>query len=389
MNPFRVSRIDMPNRIPVLASAPIPMGEESVQLRLFDPIDSWGGDWGVSAKEFVSALDALPESTKEIRLLINSPGGEVYEGLAILNALRAHPARVVAVVQGIAASAASFIAAGADELVMMRNSELFIHNAWGIAMGDAEVMRDMAKDLDHIDRNLAGIYADKSGQSAEHWLSQMGRDTYLSADEAVAAGLADRIEGEIAATEAAAAKARFNLAALTKRSHKLPVSAEPGESNRKEIVVTYDELAAGLRERLGVTDADADGEALLAALDEALAAEVEPPAAPEIPEGAQLIDAGVLAQLQADAAAGREALEAQAQARREGIIAAAVREGRITTASTAAWLAQLEKDEAGASALLATLAPNTTPVTEIGHQLDMDADEQLYAQAWGSKSEED
>ena len=62
-------------------------------LRLYDPVDSWGGDWGVSAKEFAQALDALPDDTAEIQLHINSPGGEVFEGVAILNLLRQHKAR--------------------------------------------------------------------------------------------------------------------------------------------------------------------------------------------------------------------------------------------------------------------------------------------------------
>ncbi len=118
-------------RTPIRAELMVEDGEAagSAKLFLYDPIDSWGGIWGVSAKEFLTALGELPEGTEEIRLHINSPGGEVYEGIAILNALRAHPARVVAVVDGLAASAASFIATGADEVVMSENTELMIHDA--------------------------------------------------------------------------------------------------------------------------------------------------------------------------------------------------------------------------------------------------------------------
>lgn len=163
-------------------------------LRLYDPIDSWGGEWGVSAKEFAASLDALPDDTSEIRLHINSPGGEVYEGITMLNALRNHRARVVAVVDGLAASAASFLAAGADEVVMGRNSQLMIHDAWGLGIGNAEDMREIASRLDKISDNIASVYADKAGGSVADWRAAMLAETWYSADEAVAAGLADRVE---------------------------------------------------------------------------------------------------------------------------------------------------------------------------------------------------
>src|SRR5699024_6271935 len=124
------------------ASALQPVVDDGVAtMRLYDPIDSWGGDWGVSAKEFADALGALPADTSEIRLHINSPGGMVYEAIAILNQLRSHKARVVAVVDGLAASAASFIAAGADEVIMGRNTEMMVHDAWNFCIGNAADMR--------------------------------------------------------------------------------------------------------------------------------------------------------------------------------------------------------------------------------------------------------
>ncbi len=170
-------------------------------LRLYDPIDSWGGDWGVSAKEFTAALDEIPDAT-QITLHINSPGGEVYEAVAILNALRNHPASVTAVVDGIAASAASFIAAGADQVVMGQNTQLMIHDAWGICIGAAVDMRSTGDLLDKLSDNIASIYAAKSGTDTAVWRAAMLAETWYSADEAVAAGLADRVEGEPPATEA-------------------------------------------------------------------------------------------------------------------------------------------------------------------------------------------
>lgn len=177
--------------------APEDTGEDArtAVLRLYDPIDSWGGDWGVSAKEFASALDALSPKTEEIRLHLNTPGGEVFEALAILNTLRRHDARVVAVVDGLAASAGSFLAAGADETVMGRNSQLMIHDAWGLCVGNATDMRDLASRLDALSDNIADVYASKAGGSTELWREAMLAETWYSADEAVAAGLADAVEG--------------------------------------------------------------------------------------------------------------------------------------------------------------------------------------------------
>lgn len=182
-------------RPPMAFIEPVGDPEDGVAtLRLYDPVDSWGGDWGVSAKEFAAALDGLPAGTKEIRLHINSPGGEVFEGLAILNVLRRVEARVVTVVDGLAASIASVIAMGGDEVVMARNSELMIHDAWGICMGNAEDMRALAGTLDHLSDNLASAYAGKAGGPVSDWRALMLAETWYGAEEAVAAGLADRVE---------------------------------------------------------------------------------------------------------------------------------------------------------------------------------------------------
>lgn len=377
MNPFRIPRAGTARRAP-LAAVPSTSGEGVVTMRLYEPIDSWGEDWGVSAREFTAALDALPDGTTEIRLLINSPGGEVWDGLAILNALRAHPARVVAVVEGLAASAASFIAAGADELIMMRNSELMIHNAWGVVMGDAEDMRAAAEDLDRNDRNLAAIYAEKSGQSVEYWLEEMRKDRFMTAEEAVASGLADRIEGE---SDGTSARARFDLSVFARGGRaraalapNLPDSTEPGVPNRKENVVAYDDLRANIAQRLGVTEADVTDEQLVEALDQALeegAAAAEPTDTVAVPEGAVLVEANAFAELQRQAALGATAHASLQTSRREGIVDDAVRTGRIAASARASWLDLLAADEAKASAALASFQPNTVPVVEIGHGGDI------------------
>jgi ATP-dependent protease ClpP protease subunit len=118
--------------------------QRTATLDIYDEI----GPWGTTAKDLVKQLRAL--DVDEIQMHVNSPGGDYFDGIAILNSLRDHPARVVATVDGLAASAASFIVMAADELVMARNSELMIHEAQGFAMGDSDTMRDLAQRLDHI-----------------------------------------------------------------------------------------------------------------------------------------------------------------------------------------------------------------------------------------------
>ncbi|MFI8593738.1 head maturation protease, ClpP-related [Microbacterium sp. NPDC078428] len=400
MNPFRPAGRAEAQRTPIRAEAPTARTEGTVAtLRLYDPIDSWGGYWGVSAKEFVGVIDELPEETTEIRLLINSPGGEVLEGIAIMNALRSHKARVVAVVEGVAASSASFIAASADELIMMRNSELYIHNAWGIVIGDAADLRAVADDLEqHFDRNIASVYAAKSGDSVEHWLAEMDKDRFLTAEQAVAEKLADRVEG---VGDAAAAKARFDMSVFARSDGrraaaisdpKLPSSSEPGDPNRKENAVAYSDLTAGLRERLGVTDAEASDETLLAALDQALEEQADPTtpsASAALPEGAIVVDKAAHEQLVADAAAGRRAMDAIDAQRRDDIVAAALADGRIASSSRDSWRAQLDKDEDGITAILAGMPKNTAvPVAEVGHSDTLTSTEDaLYAQAGWGKTE--
>lgn len=214
-------------RAPLKASIEADSDGSVATIRLYDPIDSWGGDWGVSAKEFASALDGVKD-VGEIRLHINSPGGEVFDGIAIMNALRTHPASVTAYVDGLAASAASFIACAADTLVMGRNTELMIHDPWGLCVGDAEDMRDLAVRLDSLGDNIASVYADKSGGTVKDWRAAMLAESWYSADEAVHAGLADSVQ---AAAETA--ESRFDLSVFTYAGRAAapdPTAAPPPES---------------------------------------------------------------------------------------------------------------------------------------------------------------
>lgn len=168
-------------------------------IRLYDYIDGDGGYWGISADEFAQAIDNAEGDIERIELRINSGGGSVWDGLALLNTLRDHPAPVKAVVDGVAASAASFIAVACDEVVMMPNSRLMIHDAIARCIGQAIDMRECADFLDDTSDNIAEIYATKAGGTAQEWRSTMTAKGLLgqwySAQDAVDAGLADRVGG--------------------------------------------------------------------------------------------------------------------------------------------------------------------------------------------------
>lgn len=151
------------------------------------------GYWGVTAADFIDDLNEHASKAKNILVRVNSPGGDVFDGIAIGNALRAHPANVTVQVDSLAASAASFIAAMAgDEVVMSAYSQMMIHDASGLAIGNAGDMRQMADLLDRLSDGIAQMYADKAGGSRAFWRDRMRDETWYDSAEAVAAGLADR-----------------------------------------------------------------------------------------------------------------------------------------------------------------------------------------------------
>jgi ATP-dependent protease ClpP protease subunit len=147
------------------------------------------GFWGVTADDFVKDLSAVKGDT--INLRINSEGGEVFDGITIFNALRNHAATVNVTVDGLAASAASFIAMAGDTITMDRGSQMMIHDAQTVALGNAASMRDTADLLDKASNTIASMYAERAGGTVADWRKTMAKDTWYTAEEAVAAGLAD------------------------------------------------------------------------------------------------------------------------------------------------------------------------------------------------------
>jgi ATP-dependent Clp endopeptidase proteolytic subunit ClpP len=162
------------------------------------------GFWGVQAADFRSQLKAL--KSKDLTLEINSPGGDVFAGIAIYNMLKGSGKSITVKVLGIAASAASLVAMAGDKVLMPENSFLMVHNPWGVAIGTAEEMRETADVLDKIGTSVLASYIAKSGMAEDDLKALMKTDTYLTAAEALDYGLADEVIGAVEA------KASFDLA---------------------------------------------------------------------------------------------------------------------------------------------------------------------------------
>ena len=151
-----------------------------------------------------------------------------------------------------------------------------------------------------------------------------------------------------------------------------------------------DTLMAGLRDRLGITDAETSEDAILAALDEALNEQAETPEPQAaMPDGVTMIETAVLAELQTAAAEVRSIRDERTAERRAALVEAAITEGRIAPARRDHWLAQLNADEEGAAAVLATLAAGTIPLGEVGHSDDVEASDEgrLYNRMYNPQKE--
>jgi ATP-dependent protease ClpP protease subunit len=145
----------------------------------------------VSANDLVVQLAQLEATTLNVR--INSPGGDVFDGVAIYNALVNHPAVVNTQIDSLAASAASFIALAGETVTISEFGQMMIHDPYTIGIGNAADLRETADLLDRQGDNIAAIYAKKAGSKASDWRDAMRVETWYSAQEAVVAGLADAV----------------------------------------------------------------------------------------------------------------------------------------------------------------------------------------------------
>ncbi|EQC1413036.1 ClpP-like prohead protease/major capsid protein fusion protein, partial [Providencia rettgeri] len=162
--------------------------ETSADIYIYDEI----GMWGISAKRFTEDLISLG-NINHINLHIHSPGGEVFEGIAIYNQLKNHNATITVYIDGLAASMASVIAMVGDEVKMPKNAMMMIHKPWGVSWGDANDMRDYADLLDKVENVLIPAYMEKTGKTKEEIEAMLGEETWLTAEECVEHGFANTV----------------------------------------------------------------------------------------------------------------------------------------------------------------------------------------------------
>ncbi|WP_237673822.1 head maturation protease, ClpP-related [Vreelandella profundi] len=238
-------------------------------ITIYDPIgyDMWGD--GVTAKRIAGALRSI--GSGDVQVNINSPGGDVFEGLAIYNLLREHKGKVTVKVMGLAASAASFIAMAGDEIQIGRAAFFMIHNAWVMAMGNRNDLREIADWLEPFDQTIADIYQARTGIEIAGIQSDMDDETWIGGREAVDQGWADALLSSDAVQETANAHQDSKLAA--RKMDVAMAKAGVPRSQRRALMQAYksDTPSAVDTGMPGATETEADTANAYAAFQKAVA----------------------------------------------------------------------------------------------------------------------
>ena len=237
--------------------------EDDNTISVFDVIgqDYWTGE-GVTAKRIAGALRAIGD--RDVVVNINSPGGDMFEGLAIYNLLREHKGRVTVKVLGVAASAASIIAMAGDEVQVARAGFLMIHNAWILAAGNRHDFMAYAEYLEPFDASMADIYATRSGQDMKAIQQMMDGETWIGGSAAIEQGFADSL---LASDEIESGEDKPGAHAVRRVENAMRASGMP----RTEAMRLISEFKASLRDAGGDGERDATNSGLSAALRETAA----------------------------------------------------------------------------------------------------------------------
>lgn len=198
------------------------------------------GLWGVSASEFMAELNAH-KAARAINLSVHSPGGNVLEGLAMYNALNAHSAHISGRVEGIAASAASWVLMASDHIAMPEDSYLMIHNVNGFAMGESEDLRQVADTFDKLQNSIVNIYVKRTGKDEADIRDMMKEATWMNADEALQHGFIDSVTDSIGVAN--------KISGFNRYFKKLPVTAK----NEVDAINTITDFERHLRDAGGFT----------------------------------------------------------------------------------------------------------------------------------------
>lgn len=222
---------------------------DQADVLIYDYI-GWGG---VTAADFAKELQAVQAKTITVRM--NTPGGDVFDGLAIYNSLKAHGAAIHVKVDGLAASIGSIIAMAGSTITMGESAFLMIHNPWALVIGNANDMRDMADTLDKIGGSLAGVYATRPKVSKEKAQAFMDAETWFTAEEAVAAGFADAIE-TTQTDETVENRSGFDLSGYAKVPTALQLNHEKPDLNATIQEICNQERIRTMQKRLALVQRD-------------------------------------------------------------------------------------------------------------------------------------
>ena len=360
--------------------------------------------WDVDSGAFVRELADLDVDT--IKLHVNSPGGDAYQGIAIMNALKTHPARVEAVVEGMAFSAASFVVAGgADRVVIHPGAEIMIHDAIMGAYGNSDEMQRSIERLDRISESIAQIYANRAGGDPADWREAMKAETWFTAEEAVDVGLADEIwtadEGETPLESVAASASSYAIINRFQGRRGAPpeklFNHAPLMGGKDTSTVNFKQIVAN---KLGVKADNLTDEQVLNALDEVLneqteteettqvnevknenltketdvAPEQEEPVQPDDDPASALdlevvtLDKDTFDELQRAAAAGRELAEQRADDELVREVDNWVSEGRISNALRDRAIEAMRTNAEQARRVYGSNPVNTIPRREVGSE---------------------
>lgn len=257
---MNLPRIDVPQRANVSARTPEAVFDRwDAGIRMADAVgddvisvfDTIGEDWWTGGGFTLRRLDAALRSIgrRDFEVHINSPGGDMFEGVAIYNKIRdhadGHGLKVKVKIVGLAASAASVIAMAGDEIEIASSGFIMIHNCWTIAMGNRNEFAEMAATMEKFDASMAGVYEARTGHSADEIAAWMDAETWFSGQEAVEASFAtallpvDRVVSDPAsASKAGAAKAERQMERALRMAG----------ASAKEAKATISEFKSGTRD---------------------------------------------------------------------------------------------------------------------------------------------
>jgi ATP-dependent Clp protease protease subunit len=216
---FNLKNLMMTNRGREAAPLKLENAATEATIYIYDVIDA---DWGVGAKDVIAAINASADA-KVLNVRLNSPGGDVFEGRAIMEAIKRFEGKTIAHIDALAASAATSIACACDEVIMADGALYMIHNASGLVWGDKNDMRQTADLLEKVEGSIVNDYTGKTGMDAASVTAMMDAETWMTAQEALDNKFVDQV------CKTAKAKNTWNLSAFSKAP---PVPDEEDEETQ-------------------------------------------------------------------------------------------------------------------------------------------------------------